>query len=42
MFGDVLDESEATKLIAALSNCRHPLECAHGRPTIAPLVRLGE
>ncbi|KAK9318654.1 hypothetical protein V1524DRAFT_444530 [Lipomyces starkeyi] len=40
MFGDSLSEDRSRKLIDDLSNCRFPFQCAHGRPTMVPLVDL--
>ncbi|KAK9377036.1 uncharacterized protein V1513DRAFT_374140 [Lipomyces chichibuensis] len=40
MFGDSLSEDRSRKLIHDLSNCRFPFQCAHGRPSIVPLVDL--
>ncbi|ETW02611.1 hypothetical protein H310_06080 [Aphanomyces invadans] len=40
MFGDPLTREQCQKLIRQLSECRLPFQCAHGRPSIAPLVQL--
>ncbi|KAK9434051.1 hypothetical protein V1505DRAFT_303074 [Lipomyces doorenjongii] len=40
MFGDSLSEDRSRKLIDDLSNCRFPFQCAHGRPSMVPLVGL--
>eukprot|EP01068_Selenidium_serpulae_P000515 Selendium_serpulae@DN10844_c0_g1_i1.p1 len=41
-FGDPLSEEEAAALLADLSQCNFPFQCAHGRPTIYPLRWLKE
>ena len=38
MFGDVLSEKKCIKVISELSNCDLSFVCAHGRPTIVPLL----
>lgn len=37
-FGDPLNRDECARLIAELSQCRIPFQCAHGRPTVVPLT----
>ncbi|XP_055086887.1 DNA mismatch repair protein Mlh3 isoform X3 [Periophthalmus magnuspinnatus] len=39
-FNDVLNKDECCSLVASLSACQLPFQCAHGRPSIAPLVDL--
>lgn len=39
-FGDSLSRRECNELIQALAKCDTPFICAHGRPSIAPLVIL--
>ena len=39
-FGDKLDEYTARKLLASLKHCALPFQCAHGRPSIAPLLNI--
>ena len=39
-FGDFLERRRCAKLLAELSQCKNPFACAHGRPTIFPLVDL--
>ncbi|KAF5297119.1 hypothetical protein FQA39_LY02699 [Lamprigera yunnana] len=39
-FGDELSADECTKQIALLSDCRLPFQCAHGRPSVTPLISL--
>lgn len=40
MFGDVLDENTCRSLLSSLSKCELCFICAHGRPSIVPLVDL--
>lgn len=37
-FNDSLSKDECHSLVASLSSCQLPFQCAHGRPSIAPLV----
>ncbi|CAJ1365685.1 unnamed protein product, partial [Effrenium voratum] len=37
-FGDPLSEARIRKLVADLSKCEFPFQCAHGRPTVHPLA----
>ncbi|XP_075556427.1 DNA mismatch repair protein Mlh3-like isoform X1 [Dermacentor variabilis] len=39
-FGTVLEKSECTKILRALSKCTLPFQCAHGRPSLTPIVDL--
>ncbi|CAH0550030.1 unnamed protein product [Brassicogethes aeneus] len=39
-FGDHLFTEECQKLILDLANCDLPFQCAHGRPTLTPLINL--
>ncbi|XP_055004132.1 DNA mismatch repair protein Mlh3 isoform X2 [Boleophthalmus pectinirostris] len=39
-FNDILNKNECFSLVASLSACQLPFQCAHGRPSIAPLVDL--
>ena len=39
-FGDSLTLAECVELVARLSTCRLPFQCAHGRPAVTPLVDL--
>jgi len=41
MFNDVLTREECEKMVRRLVNCAFPFQCAHGRPSMAPLVDLG-
>lgn len=38
MFGDWLSLSQCEELIHQLQHCQFPFQCAHGRPSIVPLV----
>ena len=40
MFGDELTLAECVDLVRALARCRLPFQCAHGRPSVVPLVAL--
>ncbi|CAI5985634.1 unnamed protein product [Closterium sp. NIES-64] len=42
MFGDMLKPSETSQLIECLKHTQLPFQCAHGRPTMVPLVDLDE
>ena len=42
MFGDLLDKKEASALLMELGGCELPFQCAHGRPSMVPLARIGE
>ncbi|MCJ1279706.1 DNA mismatch repair protein [Puttea exsequens] len=42
MFNDVLTDGECQALIAKLAECAFPFQCAHGRPSMVPLVDLGK
>lgn len=37
-FNDTLSRDECHSLVASLSGCQLPFQCAHGRPSIVPLV----
>ena len=39
-FGDPLTLVECNQIIQSLAKCRLPFQCAHGRPSIAPLIQL--
>ena len=41
MFNDVLTHDECNTLIAGLARCVFPFQCAHGRPSMVPLMELG-
>ena len=40
MFNDVISREESVELVRRLAECAFPLLCAHGRPSIVPLVHL--
>lgn len=42
MFGDALTLQQCEKLIEALSKCQQPYICAHGRPSIIPLLDMSQ
>ncbi|CDH60838.1 dna mismatch repair protein [Lichtheimia corymbifera JMRC:FSU:9682] len=42
MFNDVLTHDQCCALIHALSQCRFPFQCVHGRPSMAPLATLSD
>jgi len=39
-FGDELSLSDCVRLIRQLSRCRLPFQCAHGRPSLVPLINV--
>lgn len=41
MFNDELTEEECKQLVRRLSRCAFPFQCAHGRPSMVPLVDIG-
>lgn len=41
MFGDRLDLDQCTRLVKQLARTELPFQCAHGRPSLVPLVALG-
>ncbi|CAR28595.1 hypothetical protein ZYGR_0S02290 [Zygosaccharomyces rouxii] len=40
MFGDLLSTPECSLLIKQLAQCHTPFQCAHGRPSVIPLLEL--
>jgi len=40
MFGDLLDAARCKGLVSELMSCSLPFNCAHGRPSMVPLVDL--
>jgi DNA mismatch repair protein MLH3 len=42
MFNDELNLNQCRELVQKLASCVFPFMCAHGRPSITPLVDLGE
>ena len=41
MFNDDLSLQQCEELIRKLADCHFPFQCAHGRPTMVPLIDLG-
>ncbi|KAI1488972.1 hypothetical protein F5X96DRAFT_42047 [Biscogniauxia mediterranea] len=41
MFNDILNHEECVGLLRRLGDCAFPFQCAHGRPSMVPLVDLG-
>ncbi|KAL7906915.1 hypothetical protein GGI35DRAFT_98859 [Trichoderma velutinum] len=41
MFNDALSAEECEELVRRLAKCAFPFQCAHGRPSLVPLVDLG-
>lgn len=41
MFNDELSMVECTQLLQRLARCAYPFQCAHGRPSMAPVVDIG-
>ena len=41
MFNDVLSSSECEELVSRLAECHLPFQCAHGRPSMIPVVNIG-
>lgn len=39
-FGDKLSADECMRLIKDLSRCDLPFQCAHGRPSVMPLMHV--
>lgn len=39
-FGDQLTHDECCRIISELAQCRLPFQCAHGRPTLHPIMAL--
>ncbi|KAI0536194.1 hypothetical protein GGR58DRAFT_528562 [Xylaria digitata] len=42
MFNDPLSREECADLLKRLAGCTFPFQCAHGRPSMVPLVDLGD
>ncbi|KAI0457217.1 hypothetical protein F5B21DRAFT_464756 [Xylaria acuta] len=42
MFNDPLSQEECADLLTQLADCAFPFQCAHGRPSMVPLVDLGD
>lgn len=41
MFNDPLSLEQCGSLLRRLTDCAFPFQCAHGRPSMVPLVDLG-
>ena len=41
MFNDELTVAECETLVQRLAQCQFPFQCAHGRPSMVPLVEIG-
>ncbi|KAE9377492.1 hypothetical protein N431DRAFT_365292 [Stipitochalara longipes BDJ] len=41
MFNDELNKEQCQTLVSSLAKCKFPFQCAHGRPSLVPLVDLG-
>ncbi len=41
MFNDVLSKEACRDLVGRLAACAFPFQCAHGRPSMVPLLDLG-
>ena len=39
-FGDKLTVEKCEELLNQLSKCKAPFQCAHGRPSLAPIIEL--
>ena len=42
MFGEAMSQKRCEELIEALSKCRLPFVCAHGRPSIIPIIDMSQ
>ena len=40
MFNDVLSNAQCKALVSRLAECAFPFQCAHGRPSMIPLLSL--
>jgi DNA mismatch repair protein MLH3 len=40
MFNDELSHEQCNDLLLRLSQCAFPFQCAHGRPSIVPIIDL--
>ncbi|KAN0107884.1 hypothetical protein V8E51_007626 [Hyaloscypha variabilis] len=41
MFNDELTKEQCQTLVSRLAECKFPFQCAHGRPSLVPLVDVG-
>ena len=42
MFGDKLTIGDCQQAIKDLQKCDAPFQCAHGRPSVAPIIELSK
>ncbi len=42
MFNDPLTREQCSDLVQRVAACAFPFQCAHGRPSMVPLVHLGQ
>ncbi|KAK6083682.1 vacuolar membrane protein [Seiridium cupressi] len=42
MFNDMLSPDECKSLLTRLADCAFPFQCAHGRPSMVPLIDMGD
>lgn len=42
MFNDPLTPEQCSELLGRLAQCAFPFQCAHGRPSMVPVVDLGD
>ncbi len=42
MFNDPLTRDQCSDLVQQVAACAFPFQCAHGRPSMVPLVHLGQ
>lgn len=42
MFNDPLTPAQSSELLDRLVRCAFPFQCAHGRPSMVPVVDLGD
>jgi DNA mismatch repair protein MLH3 len=40
MFNDELSKDQCKALVSQLAECAFPFQCAHGRPSVVPLLDL--
>ena len=41
-FGDHLSQAACARLLQQLSECGAPFQCAHGRPSVVPVINVAE
>eukprot|EP00834_Sanchytrium_tribonematis_P000961 NODE_20_length_44879_cov_0.624654.p8 type:complete len:505 gc:universal NODE_20_length_44879_cov_0.624654:14453-15967(+) len=42
MFGDLLNKNQCLQLLEQLKKCKNPFVCAHGRPSVVPLLKFAK